>query len=433
MTAGTGRDASPDERMLRLRRHVTTVLAGVRRSPESGRHDTTNDHRRRARRRRLAPCRMARARRPARRLFTAGYWIDLARTAERGRLDFLTIEDALGLQSATFGTRRPHRPGARPARRPAHRVLSRPRRSRIGLVPTVTTTHTEPFHVATAIATLDHVSRGRAGWRVQVSGGATRRATSVAAAVPPLDRRDLRAVDAALVARAVRRGRRRRRGRPPPLGQLGGRRDHPRRRHRPVRRPRQAALRRLRGRALLREGPLDHPALAAGPAARRRARAPDDPVRARRDAAPTSSSSRRTTTSRRGRSSARCATPRRRVGRERPTAAVLADVVVLLEATPARPRRARAARRRWPARRATSDALSSPARPRRSSSRSRRGPALGVDGVRLRPARLPRDLDQSPSACVPGSAPRRVPHGYAARHPARAPRPRRAPPTATPR
>lgn len=30
-------------------------------------------------------------------------------------------------------------------------------------------THTEPFHVATGLQTLDHVSQGRAGWRIQVS------------------------------------------------------------------------------------------------------------------------------------------------------------------------------------------------------------------------------------------------------------------------
>ena len=51
--------------------------------------------------------------------------------------------------------------------------------------------------------------------------------------------------------RAVRRGRRLRRGRAPALGQLGGRRRDPGRRHRPVRRPGQAALHRLRGRAVL--------------------------------------------------------------------------------------------------------------------------------------------------------------------------------------
>jgi alkanesulfonate monooxygenase SsuD/methylene tetrahydromethanopterin reductase-like flavin-dependent oxidoreductase (luciferase family) len=41
--------------------------------------------------------------------------------------------------------------------------------TRIGLVPSVTVTHTEPFHISKAIATLDFVSSGRAGVRVQVS------------------------------------------------------------------------------------------------------------------------------------------------------------------------------------------------------------------------------------------------------------------------
>jgi alkanesulfonate monooxygenase SsuD/methylene tetrahydromethanopterin reductase-like flavin-dependent oxidoreductase (luciferase family) len=33
-------------------------------------------------------------------LFTAGYWADLAREAEASTLDFLTIEDSLGIQTA---------------------------------------------------------------------------------------------------------------------------------------------------------------------------------------------------------------------------------------------------------------------------------------------------------------------------------------------
>lgn len=33
----------------------------------------------------------------------------------------------------------------------------------------MTVTHTEPFHISKAIATLDYVSAGRAGLRVQVS------------------------------------------------------------------------------------------------------------------------------------------------------------------------------------------------------------------------------------------------------------------------
>jgi alkanesulfonate monooxygenase SsuD/methylene tetrahydromethanopterin reductase-like flavin-dependent oxidoreductase (luciferase family) len=39
----------------------------------------------------------------------------------------------------------------------------------IGLVPTVIATHTEPFHISKAIATLDYVSTGRAGVRIRVS------------------------------------------------------------------------------------------------------------------------------------------------------------------------------------------------------------------------------------------------------------------------
>ncbi|MFF2025697.1 LLM class flavin-dependent oxidoreductase [Streptomyces sp. NPDC058171] len=81
---------------------------------------------------------------------------ELARLAERGALDFLTLDDSFG------------RPGP-----DALAVLARlaPVTGRIGLVPTVTTTHTEPFHLQAAVATLDWVSRGRAGWRPDVSAG----------------------------------------------------------------------------------------------------------------------------------------------------------------------------------------------------------------------------------------------------------------------
>ena len=42
----------------------------------------------------------------------------------------------------------------------------------IGLVPTAVVTHTEPFHLSKAIATLDYVSQGRAGVRLQVTARA---------------------------------------------------------------------------------------------------------------------------------------------------------------------------------------------------------------------------------------------------------------------
>ncbi|MFE1833637.1 LLM class flavin-dependent oxidoreductase [Streptomyces sviceus] len=78
-------------------------------------------------------------------------YVEAARLAERGGLDFVTLDDSLA------------RPGL-----DALAVLSRvaPATGRIGLVPTVTSTDPELFHVLAAVATLDRVSRGRAGWRM---------------------------------------------------------------------------------------------------------------------------------------------------------------------------------------------------------------------------------------------------------------------------
>ena len=103
-------------------------------------------------------------------LFTAGYWADLVAEAERGLLDFVTIEDSLGLQSdrsVAPDDRTDQVRGRLDAVLIAARVA--PLTRHIGLVPTAIVTHTEPFHVSKAIATLDYVSTGRAGVRVQVS------------------------------------------------------------------------------------------------------------------------------------------------------------------------------------------------------------------------------------------------------------------------
>ncbi|UNO42880.1 LLM class flavin-dependent oxidoreductase [Streptomyces sp. MST-110588] len=82
-----------------------------------------------------------------------GHHVRLARLAERGTLDFVTLGDSFG------------RPGP-----DALAVLARAAvlTGRIGLVPTVTTSHTEPFHLFTAISTLERLSRGRAGWTIDV-------------------------------------------------------------------------------------------------------------------------------------------------------------------------------------------------------------------------------------------------------------------------
>src|SRR5580658_10150932 len=104
-------------------------------------------------------------------LFAAGYWVDVVQMAERGGLDFVTIEDGLALQSSRM-SRVDGRTDQVRGRLDAVLIAARvaPLTQRIGLIPSVTVTHTEPFHISKAIATLDYVSCGRAGVRVQVSG-----------------------------------------------------------------------------------------------------------------------------------------------------------------------------------------------------------------------------------------------------------------------
>jgi len=58
-------------------------------------------------------------------------------------------------------------------------------------VPTATVTHTEPFHVSKAIATLDYVSTGRAGWQVKVSWRADEAAAFGRRAIEPIGLEDL--------------------------------------------------------------------------------------------------------------------------------------------------------------------------------------------------------------------------------------------------
>lgn len=120
-------------------------------------------------------------------LFTAAYWAQLVAEAERGLLDFVTIEDSLAPQTTRLDGHDGRVDQVR-GRLDAALVASRiaPLTNRIGLVPTVTTTHTEPFHVASSIATLDYVSTGRAGWRAQISGRHTEAAHFGRRQVPEL-------------------------------------------------------------------------------------------------------------------------------------------------------------------------------------------------------------------------------------------------------
>ncbi|MFD5033572.1 LLM class flavin-dependent oxidoreductase [Streptomyces sp. NPDC058405] len=94
------------------------------------------------------------------------HYKNLARIAERGKLDSLFLADS----PVQLGD-----PGRRPAGRLEPTVLLTAlagATSRIGLIATASTSYNEPYNLARRFASLDHVSDGRAGWNIVTTAGA---------------------------------------------------------------------------------------------------------------------------------------------------------------------------------------------------------------------------------------------------------------------
>ncbi|MBL4978570.1 LLM class flavin-dependent oxidoreductase [Bacillus halotolerans] len=91
------------------------------------------------------------------------YFKQLARTAERGKLDMLFLADSLSIDSKSH-------PNVLTRFEPFTLLSALAQvTSRIGLTATASTTYSEPFHIARQFASLDHLSNGRAGWNVVTS------------------------------------------------------------------------------------------------------------------------------------------------------------------------------------------------------------------------------------------------------------------------
>ncbi|XVU22070.1 LLM class flavin-dependent oxidoreductase [Actinoplanes sp. CA-054009] len=91
---------------------------------------------------------------------------ELARIAERGRLDSVFFADSPVLQG---------HPGRRPAGKLEPTVLLTALAvvtERIGLIATASTSYNEPYNLARRFASIDHVSQGRAGWNIVTTAGA---------------------------------------------------------------------------------------------------------------------------------------------------------------------------------------------------------------------------------------------------------------------
>ena len=90
-----------------------------------------------------------------------GHFIDLARIAERGVLESIFLPDSPGV--AEF--RSEHLPGV--GFDPVQLLSSvASATEQVGLIATVSTTYSFPWDVARRLATLDFLSRGRAGWNI---------------------------------------------------------------------------------------------------------------------------------------------------------------------------------------------------------------------------------------------------------------------------
>ncbi|WP_439024612.1 LLM class flavin-dependent oxidoreductase [Bacillus halotolerans] len=100
---------------------------------------------------------------PADASMNLGYFKELARTAERGKLDMLFLADSLSIDSKSH-------PNVLTRFEPFTLLSALAQvTSRIGLTATASTTYSEPFHIARQFASLDHLSNGRAGWNVVTS------------------------------------------------------------------------------------------------------------------------------------------------------------------------------------------------------------------------------------------------------------------------
>ncbi|MFG3013735.1 LLM class flavin-dependent oxidoreductase [Streptomyces cinerochromogenes] len=98
--------------------------------------------------------------------FDLQHWIELAQLAESATFDSLFLADG----PALIGTGE-FRPPGQLEPLTLLTVLSQAT-SRIGLIATVSSTYNEPYNLARRLASVDHVSGGRAGWNIVTSAGA---------------------------------------------------------------------------------------------------------------------------------------------------------------------------------------------------------------------------------------------------------------------
>ncbi len=100
--------------------------------------------------------------------------VRLAKTAERGLFDMLFFQDSAAVAPAFYlpgGSAETLARAARCVRLEPLTMLAALATvtTRLGLISTATTTYNDPFNIARKFATIDHISKGRAGWNLVTS------------------------------------------------------------------------------------------------------------------------------------------------------------------------------------------------------------------------------------------------------------------------
>ncbi|UXY51136.1 LLM class flavin-dependent oxidoreductase [Pseudomonas tohonis] len=108
----------------------------------------------------------------ARRYTDIHYWIELARTLERGKIDGLFIADVLGVYDVYHGG--PEHALQSAAQVPANDPLQlvpamAAATEHLGFGVTASVSFEHPYPFARRMSTLDHLTRGRAGWNIVTS------------------------------------------------------------------------------------------------------------------------------------------------------------------------------------------------------------------------------------------------------------------------
>ncbi|MGO2112177.1 MAG: LLM class flavin-dependent oxidoreductase, partial [Pseudoclavibacter sp.] len=94
-------------------------------------------------------------------------FVHVAQTAERGMFDYFFLAEGLAIRERA-GRAFDHDIAGRPDTLPVLAALAAVT-ERIGLVGTLNATFYEPYELARQLASLDHLSGGRAGWNVVTS------------------------------------------------------------------------------------------------------------------------------------------------------------------------------------------------------------------------------------------------------------------------